>query len=221
MTRFLTLVSLLILLLSACGSPYKKLRPSGTHDAKTVSSADIAKYRPVYPGLQKALYRCHVDGRFLFKKFHLSGILLFRNFQNGDTRVVFSNEMGFTFFDFGWDGSDSFKVNSIIPQLDKPAVIKTLRKDLELVLVRNTHSVEIFLDGDTIYYRSSLPKGYAYYIVQATKLRRIEIARRKKVATIYPIGKRTDNDMPDSLSIVHHKAHFTIQAKKITDVSAE
>ena len=221
MTRCLRPVSFLFFLLAACGSPYKKLIPVNSNEPAASNKQEVLRFKPAYPAVQKELYRCHVDGKFLFKKFHLSGMLFFKNFDDGTTRVVFSNEMGYTFFDFGWDAQDSFKVNSIIPQLDKPAVIGALQKDLSVLLLRNVLSVELFRKGDASYYRSVLPKGYAYYIVQAKQLKRIEIAGRKRTTTIYTFGKRNDSDMPDSMSIVHHKAHFTINAKKINDAAVE
>jgi hypothetical protein len=219
--RCLRPASLLLLLLAACGSPYKKLIPVANIESTPTPMREILRFKPDYPAVQKELYRCHVDGKFLFKKFHLSGILFFKNFEDGSSRVVFSNEMGHTFFDFGWNAVDSFQVNSIIAQLDKPAVIGALQKDLSVLLLRNVHSVELFREGGADYYRSVLPKGYAYYIVQAKQLKKIEIAGKKRATTIHIFGKREEKDMPDSLSIVHHKAHFTINAKKIKDVTVE
>ena len=215
--RCLAPVSLILLLLSACGSPYKRLLPA----AGAAKGADILKFKPHFPAFQKEVYRCHVDGRFLFKSFHLSGLLLFKNYENGETRVLFSNEMGFTFFDFGWDASDSFKVNSIIEQLNRPALVRTLRKDLELLLLKNIQSSLPLRDKDTLYYQVPLAKGNAYYIADATKLLRIEVAGRKKVATIYSSGYGAVGSMADSISIVHHKANFTIEAKKIINAIAD
>ena len=216
--RSLRLSSLVLLLIAGCSSPYKGLqwveRPGET----------AFRFKPVF---DKEVYRCHVDGRFLFKKFHLSGILFFKSLKDGATRVVFQNEMGYSFFDFGWDRVDSFKVVSITPQLNKAAVVKILRKDLELLLMRHLDagSQEILsrpaAPEYNPYYRFKLQKGVGYYEMHQHKLDRIEAADKRPVTTIHLFEKPSLTAMPDSFSVVHHKAHFTITAKKIANSDAE
>jgi len=217
---------LLLLFLAACGSPYRKLKPM---EADSLQVLEPFRFQPQFNDGATILYRCHVDGRFLLKKFHLSGILLFRDMPDGgrNTRAVFTNEMGASLFDFGWkinaNGRDSFQVYSIVEQLNKPALIKTLRKDLELMLVRDLNDVKLFSGNGNFYYRSKLENGYAYYILDGrTKaLNRIEIAGKKRVASIFQIGKGRDDDFADSLSFVHNKAHFSINAKRIHNAGTE
>jgi hypothetical protein len=206
--RFLRLSSLLLLLLAAsCSSPYKDLA-----EQKNASSA--MRYKPVY---ERELYRCVVDGRVLFKKFHLSGVLLFKELDSG-TRVVFQNEMGLSFFDFEWDRNDSFRVNQVIPQLDRPAVIKTLQKDIGLLLMKGldkASETHFQRDGEQ-YHRFRLDKGYAYYIENSARLMRIiNTGERKKVTTISLEGKNTPDTMPEKVTFTHHKANFSIQLTKI------
>lgn len=172
------------------------------------------QFKPVFT---KELYRCVVDGRVVFKKFHLSGLLLFKTFDDGSTRAVFQNEMGVSFFDFKWDAADHFEVVSIMPQLDKPALIKTLHKDMNLVLMKhlNQFTEKTFHQQDETYYRFELKKGVVYYIAKDGVLRRIENAGKSKVITINVGEKKTPQSMPDFLFFKHHKANFTIDLKKI------
>jgi hypothetical protein len=205
---------LLLLLMMSCGKPYRHLQPS----AQPMVSA--LRFRPEFT---KEVYRCIVDGKVLFKKFHLSGLLLFKTFEDGSTRAVFQNEMGFSFFDFRWDEKDAFEVMSIIPQLNKPALIKLLKKDMNLVLMKNLDAATeaVFVQQDETYNRFSLEKGYAYYISKDGVLQRIENAGKSKVITIEPHPKRSGNTMPDALLFKHHKAHFTIDLKKIIPENAQ
>lgn len=208
MMHYLKLSSLFfILFFAACAAPYKNLQQDNA-----VSSA--LKYKPEF---DKTLYRCVVNGRIVFKKFHLSGLLFFKNLDDGTTRAVFQNEMGFTFFDFEWDQKDSFKVNRIIPQLNKTALIKTLEKDMNLLLMKNLNiaSEKVFRRSSDVFYRFDLDKGVAYYITQKDKLVRIENAGKAKVITIDLSGKQANNQMPASVIFNHHKANFTIQLQKI------
>lgn len=209
MMRFLKLSSLCFLLvLAACSNPYRKLQLTEK------SGRSAFAYKPQF---SKELYRCVVDGKVLFKKFHLSGVLFFKNMPDKGTRVIFQNEMGFAFFDFEWTAKDSFSVKHIIPQLNKPAVVKTLRKDLELLLLRNLDkSTETsFTDGTNIYERFTLAKGYAYYIEDGKRLLRIENAGRKKVMAINLGADARKTTLTDSIFIKHYKANFTIALKKI------
>lgn len=210
MQRFLKYGSFLLLIfLIACGEPYGKLQLSPAKQELSVLS-----YKPL---INREVYRCLVNGKFLFKSFHLSGLLLFKGMGSGSTRAVFQNEMGFTLFDFEWDKNDSFQVHSIIPQLNKPALIKTLRKDLEVVLMKNLHAeLEKCAAGkDVTIYRFPLEKGFVDYVVSEEGIRRIYIAGKKKVATINVSGY--ESGMPDSIFVQHHTANFTIELFKIKD----
>lgn len=210
MKNYLALGSLLLLLLlAACASPYKHLQFQKAHDNSAL------KYKPVF---DKEEYRCIVDGKILFKKFHLSGVLFFKTLSNHKTRVIFQNEMGFTFFDFEWNANDSFRVVQILDKMNKPAVVKTLEKDLNLLLMKNLNdSSEVISQKDnTIYNRFTLDKGYVYYISKADSLNSIvNTGKRKKVTTIAIGRKETVHTMPDSVLFTHHKAHFTIKLNKI------
>lgn len=229
MNRFLkhgsTLLLLLMMVFVGC-KPYEKtLAPIRFSGPKDLRSLNPYLFKPSLTDGEKVLYRCHFDGSFLFKKFHLSGLLFFKQMEaEGDKqRVVFANEMGLTFFDFGWqiksDGSDSFTVYSILPKLNKPAVVKALKKDIELILIRNLGEFKLFQKDGLEYYQAPLEKGFAYFVMSKTpkELKRIDIAGNNRVVGIYQFGKQPENTMPDSLSIIHTKAHFTINAKKITD----
>jgi len=181
------------------------------------------------PSFNRELYRCAVDGKFALKKFHLSGILYFRNLSDTATRVVFQSEMGSTFFDFGWDRNDSFTVYSIIGQMDKPALIKTLRKDFELLLARNIDPVpsgvyRFYKDARANYVRFELGKGFVHYITNMErKVTGIENADERQKVVVMEYGDPTPlQQLPEQLSIRHLKAGFTIDLKKISkDDTAE
>lgn len=213
-SRFFYAVIFLVLFtgLAACFNPYRKLVSAQT-------SYPAMKFKPEF---DKVLYRCVVDGRVVIKKFHLSGLLFFKKLGDGSTRAIFQNEMGFTFFDFEWNQADSFKVNQIIPQLDKPALIKTLQKDMNLLLMKNlpASSEKVFTMDNETYHRFDLEKGVVFYITRQEKLDRIENAGKSKVTTITLSGKDTDKAMPASVLFNHHKANFTIRLTKI-DANAD
>lgn len=208
--HYLVLSSLLFLLLASCKIPYKGLE-------KVQKANSAYRFKPEF---DRELYRCIVDGKFIFKKFHLSGVLFFKELKNGTIRAIFQNEMGMAFFDMEWKEDGSFELKQIIEQLDKEAVVKTLRKDLEMLLmIGMEENSEILLKedrGKQHYYRLNRADGYVYYISEDDELKTIENAgKRKKVVTIDVGHKKELTSMPDSLLIKHHKANFTISLTKI------
>jgi hypothetical protein len=218
MKRFLRLNSLIVLLFASCSAPYRHLTE------QSVNSQSALKFKPVF---EKTLYRCVVDGRIIFKKYHLSGLLFFKTLENGTVRAIYQNEMGFTFFDFEWSNGDTaFKINKVMPQLDRPAVIKTLRKDIELLLMlgldQNTEKVFADDRGKQLFRRLDIGGGYAYYIEEEGRLIRIENAGEKsKVVTITLQGKNNPADMPARALVDHHNANFTIELNKIDSYADE
>jgi len=166
------------------------------------------------PHFTKALYNTKVDvtGK------HLSGLLLLKTMPDSSTRLVFSNEMGFKYFDLEFSEAGVFKVHYILPQMDKAAVLITLRKDFEIVLMQHLAMDKAFVlkkDG-LIYYGFPQEKGNNYYITDSScqRLLRLERAsQRKPVVTVLMQDYR--DGIPDSIGISHQNFNFTIGLKKL------
>ena len=209
MMRYLRYASLALLLLSAACSrnPYKHI------ETTAVKGSSALSFKPKFT---RELYRCVVDGRFLFKKFHLSGVLLFKEFEDGSTRAVFQNEMGIAFFDFKWDAQDSFSVASIMSQLDKPAVVKTLQTDIRLLLMKGLKPADeqqLKVDGRIVSW-FPVNAGYGYYTIKKGSISQIDYAGKSLITSI---SLKSDKPaaMPEAALVKHHKAHFTIDLKKL------
>lgn len=190
--------------LMGCASAYRHLTPA---------VGDVACVQRFKPQLGSALYKTEVDvvGK------HLSGLLVMKRMPDSSTRVVFTSEMGLTFFDFGFARDGAFTVHRIIDQMDKKAVKKTLRKDFELVLMEHTASGRVLTDGVNRYYAFPQEKGTNYYITDSTctHLLRVEKAGRKPVVIAQLLDYR--NGVPDSVNIDHQLFHFTITLKKLEE----
>jgi hypothetical protein len=203
-TRFLLLSSCL-LMLAGCTSVYKNLEPAaGNFD-------HIYRFRPRF---SVVLYNAEIN----VTSHHLSGLLLMKVMSDSSTRIVFSSEMGVKFFDFAFSKDGSFKVYSIIPQMDKGPVIKTLRKDFDLILMRQEGSRERHLlkDSTHLYYKLPQEKGANYYITNLagdTLLRMEKSSNRKPVAVATMTNYK--NGVPDTIGIDHKNFKFTIGLKKI------
>lgn len=198
------LSSCLFILLS-CSPVHKQMQPA---------RADVNLLQKFKPNFTVALYSTTVD----VTGYHLSGLLLIKKMPDSSTRMVFSNEMGFTFFDFEFGADGSFKVYSIIKKMNKKSVIKTLQHDFELVLMNklDINSVIVKANKDQHYFIFPQNKGYNYYITNAegTELVRMERASNKK-PIVEAVMHNYSNGIPDTIGISHKTFEFNIGLKRI------
>lgn len=209
--RYLILSSCIFLLLG-CDTMYKGLQPA---------TGNINALQSFKPAFTVALYKTSVDvvGN------HLSGLLLMKRMPDSSLRMVFSNEMGFKFFDFEFAPDGGFKVYSIIKKMNRKSVLKTLRKDFELMLMEHLDGNAVRVRQDSaanIYYIFPQTKGYNCYITNAAgnDLLQLERASKSKpVATA--IMQNYVNGIPDTIGITHHNFDFTIGLKRLEKNAAE
>ena len=202
--RYLLLSSCIVFILSGCASVYKGLQPA------TGNVNDLQKFRP---DLSRALYKADID----VMSHHLSGLLLIKTLPDSSVRMVFSNEMGLNFFDFEYKPDGAFKVYSVIKQINKGPVIKTLKKDLELIMLPRRDFKDAYLrkDEQHLYYIFPQKKGTYSYItdLQNTKLIKMQICSPRK-AIVQAEMKSYQGGIPDTIGISHQNFQFTIGLKK-------
>ena len=199
------LLSSCLFLLTACSSVYKGMKKA---------QADPSCLQKFKPNFTKALYNTKVD---VIGK-HLSGLLLIKLMPDSSTRLVFSNEMGFKYFDFEFSATGVFKVYYVLPQMNKDAVLTTLRKDFELLLMQHLNNSKSFVlkkDG-LVYYGFPQTKGNNYYITDSAcqQLIRLERASKRK-PVVMAIMQNYSAGMPDTIGISHENFNFTIGLKKL------
>jgi hypothetical protein len=202
--RYLLLGSCLFIL-TGCSSVYKNLSPA---------RGDITYIQKFKPDFKVALYKAKIN----VAGHYLSGLLLIKALPDSSIRMVFSNEMGLKFFDFEFKPNGGFKVFYVIERMDKKPVIKTLKKDFELMLFLNLDSKTAFLlkDDHNIYYIFPKQKGYFDYVtdVAGTGLARMEVSSPRK-PIVQAIMQNYHNGMPDTIGITHKNFSFTIGLKRI------
>ena len=104
--RFLLFINtIFIFAASSCSPVYKGKLQAGREDSC------VALFKPDF---SRALYNTQVNvvGK------HLSGLLIIKTMPDSSIRMVFSNEAGFKFFDFGFAKND-FTVYYIFDQMNK------------------------------------------------------------------------------------------------------
>lgn len=208
--RYLLLISLPAMMHS-CSPVHKQMQET------TADVSRIYRFKPVFT---VALYNTTVDvvGN------HLSGLLLIKKMPDSSTRMVFSNEMGFTFFDFEFAANGNFKVYSIIKKMNKKSVIKTLQHDFALVLMNNLDNARasVRTSEGLLYFIFPQAEGFNYYITNAgsNELIRMERASNKKVI-VEGVMKNYVNGIPDTIAISHKTFEFNIGLKRIERNAAE
>jgi hypothetical protein len=178
----------------------------------------IEKFRPAF---LREEYKISVDvvGK------HISGLLLIKYMPDSSTRIVFTNEMGLSFFDFGFPRDTGFEVYHIVPQMNKTALIKTLRKDFELIIFRNTGKNESYtlMDSPMVYHAYPQTKGVNYYITdeQCSHLIKMQRSSDKKPVMEALFYNSLPGKSPDSISIRHLNFKFSISLKKIMPLASQ
>jgi hypothetical protein len=144
---------------------------------------------------------------------------------DSSTRVVFSNEMGFSLFDFGFLPDNGFMVYHVIPQLDKKSLIKTLRKDFDLIMFRNMDSPNNYTlaESSLVYHAFPQTKGVNYYItdINCSQLVKMQRASKKKTIMEAFLNGGSRGISPDSVLIRHLNFNFTISLQKITPIASQ
>ena len=193
-------LSSLLFLMAGCTSVYKNLKPAQG------DAGAITRFRPVF---KTALYKADID----VTTHHLSGLLLIKTLPDSSIRMVFSNEMGFKFFDFEFKADGIFKVYYIITQMDKKPVIKTLRKDFALILFNTSYlkAGYIMSDDKKLYYIFPQIKGSFCYLTDLTgkHLTAMKIASPHKFI-VNAIAENLINGIPDTIGITHQNFKFNI-----------
>jgi len=172
------------------------------------------------PKFTRALYNTQVN----ILRTHLSGLLLIKLMPDSSTRLVFSTETGFKFFDFEFVNAGAFKVHYILDKMNRKAVIKTLSSDFKLMLMKQftNKQAETFKAGDLLYHRYTDSLDIAYYITDSacSKLIRIEKADDKK-PSMQMIMHNYINGIPDTIGITHSHLKFNIGLKRLDTATVE
>lgn len=162
----------------------------------------------------KKIYACQISGTAGLKKYSFSGILLLKTMEDSCKRVVFQSEAGFTFFDFEWDKHNVFRVIQIQDKMNNSALIKTLKKDFEVLFHINYQKTEVNSIHSLI--KTDLERGYAIYAIKANHIYNINIIneRHRKVVSFENMGNIAPTTLPDKLIIKHHTARFNIRLER-------
>lgn len=204
-TKFLLSSFFLMACASACSNYYTGLT------SIQVDTKCLSKIRPA--GITRALYETSID---VFDK-HISGILFIKTAEDKSKSIVFMNQSGLTLFHFEFDEYGKFSVRQIIEQLNKKAVVETLKKDFELLLaIPFQGNLDSWRHGDHIYFGTKTKSSFTYFSTtpECDSVFRSEIgSKRKRLVTMERSGSIAAQ--PETASINHLTFPMTIKLKKL------
>lgn len=183
-----------------CSSYYDSLRPA------TADPDCIQRLKP--RGIDSAWFVARVDvvGK------HLSGLLLVKELEDRSTRLVFTNEVGVTFFDLEFLQDGRFEVKKIIEPLNRKVVIETFRDDFSLLLgYPFKGDLKGWWNKEERYFGIANGKERTYFTTgsECDSLRSLEAgsARKLKVSITMNGGVQR---RPERIIIRHHTFNMTI-----------
>lgn len=198
-------IFIFITLFTACRSPYSTLK-----EAPGIAPDCVEKFRPAFTS---HIYKTDVD--VVGKQF--SGLLVFKTMPDSSRRVVFTSETGPTLFDFEFR-QDSFRVRYCMKKLNRKAVIRTLRKDFELLLMENIGQpgTGVLRDSARLYFPFISGKETNYYLTDTLcqRLLRIEKSGPRKPKVIVDM-EPFQTGMPENVLLEHRNFTFAIRLKAL------
>jgi len=141
----------------------------------------------------------------------LSGIFIAKKINDNTHRVVFTTEFGNKLFDFEISET-TFKINSIVSELDKKILINTLKEDFRLLLKKEYLIQEQFENESDNIYKSADGSRDNYLFVSKKDGKLEKLVRSSKTKEKITITFTLENDIfAEKVVILHHNIKLKIE----------
>ncbi len=141
-----------------------------------------------------------------------SGILVLKKITSQKHRMVFTSQFGSTFFDIEFENG-SYKINSIVEQLDRKIILNTLINDFSLVVKEEGTVAERFYNKQYNVLKNQDDKRSNYYFYDLSDVRLQKIVnttKRREKFSIY--FKDVSEDLiAKNIRIDHKNIRLTIE----------
>lgn len=197
----------LILLLAVSCKTYKLT------DVKQVSTAEKTVENLYFSSGEDYVYKCQMD---IYKN-HVSGILIIKKISETTHRVALTSDFGNKLIDFEVS-DDDFKLNYVLPDLDKKIVINFLKNDFQQLLKKQYPVSESFENENSKIYLSKIDKKgyYLFFNKENNLLKQIIYMKnnREKIDFTFDAKKHI---FADSLNLQHKDFKINIKLFQITE----
>jgi hypothetical protein len=174
------------------------------------------------PALKKSLKPVFGDhfNSFLFKTNisiygkDFSGLLVTKQMQPADYRVIFTTELGMKLFDFEFTDT-AFTLHYCVPQFNRPALLKTIQQDIEILLMNHLDPAKVHYLTDKqktcMIGKITSGKFSDYYFLDGKEQPvKIEHAKGRVKKTTFTLDNYTE-DIPGHMLIQHHNIKLKIE----------
>lgn len=198
--------SLIFILFSSC----KTYRLT---DVKPIPSSEKTVENLYFSSSEDYVYKCQMD---IYKN-HVSGILIIKKISETTHRVVLTSDFGNKLIDFEIS-EDDFKLNYVLPDLDKKIVINFLRNDFQQLLKQKYPVTESFENENSKVYLSKMDKKeyYLFFNKKNNLLKQIVYTKNKKEKIDFTFDAKK-HIFADSLNLQHKDFKINIKLFQITE----
>lgn len=209
MRRFLLqnfLYSLIFLLFVSCKTYQLK-------DVKPIPNSEKTVENLFFSSNKDYVYKCQME---VYGN-DISGILIIKKISDSTHRIVMTTDFGNKMIDFEISEND-FKLNYVLPDLDKKMVINFLKNDFQ-ELLRKNYSVNERFENDKFVINVSKINNKIYYLFfdkQSDILNQIIYTKnkREKIDFTFDAKKPT---FAETINLEHKDFKINIKLNQITD----
>jgi len=201
--------SLAFVLLVSC----KTYQLTGT---KPISNAEKSVENLYFSSGEDYVYKCQMD---IYKN-HVSGILIIKKLNETTHRVAMTSDFGNKLIDFEISEND-FKLNYVLPDLDKKIVINFLKNDFR-ELLRKQYPVNESFENDHSKIFLSKMDNKAYYLFFGKEnglLKQMVYTKNNKEKIDFTFDAKK-HIFADSLNLQHKDFKINIKLYQITETES-
>lgn len=182
-------------------------------DAKPVFNSEKTVENLYFSSKEDYIYKCQMD---IYKN-HVSGILILKKINETTHRVVLTSDFGNKLIDFEISDND-FKLNYVLPDLDKKIVINFLKNDFQQLLKREYPVTESFENENSKIYLSKVDKKiyYLFFNKENGLLKQIIYTKNNKEKIDFTFDAKK-HIFADSIDLQHKDFKINIKLFQITE----
>ncbi|CAD0006499.1 hypothetical protein [Flavobacterium chungangense] len=141
----------------------------------------------------------------------LSGIFIAKKINDTTHRIVFTTEFGNKLFDFEISET-TFKINSIVSELDRKILINTLKEDFRLLL-KKEYLIQEQFENDFFNIYKSADKNRDNYLFLTKKDQKLEkVIHSSKTKEKFTVLFNSENNIfAEKIQIIHQNIKLKIE----------
>lgn len=182
-------------------------------DVQPVSGSEKTVENLYFSSSEDYVYKCQMD---IYNN-HVSGILVLKKINQTTHRVALTSDFGNKLIDF--EISDQhFKLNYVLPDLDKQPVIHFLKNDFQHLLRQKYPVSESFENSNAKIYLSKADKKayYLFFSKENNLLKQIVYTKNNKEKIDFTFDAKK-HIFADSLNLQHKDFKINIKLFQITE----